>query len=96
MRRRPASAESVGADDLVRLSQASRRIAGLLDASTLARRAAREFGVLVGTDASGVSTSCHAHASAPPGSTPIGKSCIRRSAGAARASCSSKHHWSHS
>jgi signal transduction histidine kinase len=45
----------VGADDLVRLSQASRRIAGLLDASTLARRAAREFGVLVGTDASGVS-----------------------------------------
>jgi signal transduction histidine kinase len=45
----------VGAEDLVRLSQASRRIAGLLDASTLARRAAREFGELLGTDASGVS-----------------------------------------
>src|SRR4029077_3637901 len=55
MRRRPASAESVAADDLVRLSQASRRISGLLDASTLARRAAREFGELLGTDASGVS-----------------------------------------
>lgn len=45
----------MAADDLVRLSQASRRISGLLDTSTLARRAAREFGTLVGTDASGVS-----------------------------------------
>ncbi|HEX3607023.1 MAG TPA: GAF domain-containing protein [Candidatus Dormibacteraeota bacterium] len=55
MRRRPALAESIAADDLVRLSQASRRIGGLLDTATLARRAAREFGELVGTDASGVS-----------------------------------------
>jgi signal transduction histidine kinase len=55
MRRRPALADSVAADDLVRLSQASRRLTGLLDITTLARRAAREFGELVGTDASGVS-----------------------------------------
>ena len=54
MRRRPGSAVPVDADDLVRLSRASRRITGLLDAPTLARRAAREFGELVGTDASGV------------------------------------------
>ncbi len=55
MRRRPALVDSVAADDLVRLSQASRRLTGLLDITTLARRAAREFGELVGTDASGVS-----------------------------------------
>jgi signal transduction histidine kinase len=54
MRRRPGSAAPVDAEDLVRLSRASRRITGLLDAPTLARRAAREFGELVGTDASGV------------------------------------------
>jgi signal transduction histidine kinase len=54
MRRRPGSAVPVDAEDLVRLSRASRRITGLLDAPTLARRAAREFGELVGTDASGV------------------------------------------
>jgi signal transduction histidine kinase len=54
MRRRSGSAAPVAAEDLVRLSLASRRITGLLDASTLARRAAREFGELVGSDASGV------------------------------------------
>ena len=54
MRRRPGPAVPVDAEDLVRLSRASRRITGLLDASTLARRAAREFGELVGTEASGV------------------------------------------
>jgi nitrate/nitrite-specific signal transduction histidine kinase len=42
-------------DDLLRLSEASRRLTGLLDAATLARRAAREFGRIVGTDATGVS-----------------------------------------
>jgi signal transduction histidine kinase len=54
MRRRSGSTAPVAAEDLVRLSLASRRITGLLDASTLARRAAREFGELVGSDASGV------------------------------------------
>jgi signal transduction histidine kinase len=54
MRRRSGPTAAVAAEDLVRLSLASRRITGQLDASTLARRAAREFGELVGSDASGV------------------------------------------
>jgi signal transduction histidine kinase len=41
--------------DIRRLSEASRRLLGLLDASVVARRAAGAFGPIVGTDATGVS-----------------------------------------
>jgi signal transduction histidine kinase len=42
---------ALAVDDLRRLSQASRRILGLLDASVIASRVARELGAVIGTDA---------------------------------------------
>jgi signal transduction histidine kinase len=47
---RDDSSACVAVADLLKLSAASRRVVGLLDASALAGRAAREFGGLVGTD----------------------------------------------
>jgi signal transduction histidine kinase len=41
----------VAVADLLKLSAASRRVAGLMDANALAGRAARDFGDMVGTDA---------------------------------------------
>ena len=47
---RDDSSACVAVADLLKLSAASRRVVGLLDASALAGRAARELGGLVGTD----------------------------------------------
>jgi signal transduction histidine kinase len=47
---RDDSAACVAVADLLKLSAASRRVVGLLDASAIAGRAARELGGLVGTD----------------------------------------------
>jgi signal transduction histidine kinase len=48
---RDDSAACVAVEDLLKLSAASRRVVGLLDASAIAGRAARELGGMVGTDA---------------------------------------------
>lgn len=47
---RDDSSACVAVADLLKLSAASRRVVGLLDASALASKAARELGGLVGTD----------------------------------------------
>src|SRR5260370_3084907 len=47
---RDDSSACVAVADLLKLSAASRRVMGLLDASALAGKAARELGGLVGTD----------------------------------------------
>jgi LuxR family transcriptional regulator, regulator of acetate metabolism len=51
---RDDSSACLAVADLLKLSAASRRVAGLLDASVLAGRASRELGALVGTDATAV------------------------------------------
>jgi signal transduction histidine kinase len=48
------SSASATVDDLLKLTAASRQVTGLLDATVLAGRAAREFGPVVGTDATAV------------------------------------------
>jgi signal transduction histidine kinase len=52
---RDDDAARTAVEDLCRLTQASRGLIGLLDASVIARRAASAFGPIVGTDATGVS-----------------------------------------
>jgi signal transduction histidine kinase len=55
MTRADHSAARIAVADLRRMTEASRSLVGLLDASVVARRAACRFGPIVGTDATGVS-----------------------------------------
>jgi signal transduction histidine kinase len=53
-RGRDDSSACLAVEDLLKLSEASRQVLGVLDAAALAGRAAREFGPIVGTDAAAV------------------------------------------
>ena len=53
-RGRDDSCACLAVEDLLKLSEASRQVLGVLDATVLAGRAAREFGPIVGTDATAV------------------------------------------